>query len=98
MSGQISYSKKRTQKGPEAFYGPPVLLSFTKLYFFTATSHGTVLFSQPFTWTILFSQSLHTTGMRRSLPETGNVPGRFFHCEMIDCECSDKNDQRHRRG
>ena len=64
--------------------------------------YGTVLFQILFSRSLLmepfFSQPLHTARMRRSLSETGNVPGSFFHCEMIDCECSDKNDQRHRRG
>ena len=64
--------------------------------------YGTVLFQILFSRFLLmepfFSQPLHTARMRRSLSETGNVPGRFFHCEMVDCECSDKNDQRHRRG
>ena len=64
--------------------------------------YGTVLFQILFSRSLLmepfFSQPLHTARMRRSLSETGNVPGRFFHCEMVDCECSGKNNQRERSG
>ena len=59
-------------------------------------------FSQPFSRSLLtepfFSQLFHITRMRRSLFKIRKIPGSFFHCKMIDCKRSDKNDQRHRRG
>ena len=64
--------------------------------------YGTVLFQILFSRFLLmepfFSQPLHTARTRRSLFKISKVPGSFFHCKMIDCKRSDKNDQRHRRG